>query len=129
MRSSYAIYKVNSGEILRIAATATPAEHCIDGTESWVEGSPDDRFAYVLGGSIVDKPTMPATIDKTTVTADGIDFVTISNLPNPSTVSVSGQTVVVEDGTLTIKVGYPRDYLVEVESWPYLNWEVTIHGT
>jgi hypothetical protein len=129
MRLKYAIYKINSGEILRVVSTATPENQCVDVTEGWVEGSPDDRLAYILNGAVTDKPAMPCTLDKDTILANGIDAAILGNLPNPSIVTVGSQVVEVTDGTLTIRVNYAKDYPVKVESFPYLDWQGVIHGT
>jgi hypothetical protein len=79
---------------------------------SIVEGVGDPATQYVADGAIVARPTNPSTISG----------MTISNVPNPSTVTIDGanpQTVT--DGTVDLSFTQPATYTVVVSSWPYLD--------
>jgi hypothetical protein len=84
---------------------------------------------YAVNGSHSPRPIMPCTLDKDTILANGIDAAILSNLPNPSIVTVGSQVVEVTDGTLTITVNYAKDYPIKVEAFPHLDWQGMIHGT
>jgi hypothetical protein len=122
---------IYSGEHIK-QLTSCPAElesvQCQDG-EAYIEGHYHWDEYYMRNGTPTLRPELPATIDRTNLTADGIDTATITNLPNPSTVTVNRQSVTVEDGTLELTFDLPGSYVVKVESFPYLPWEVAIHAT
>lgn len=85
---------------------------------------------YIDADNVIhERPEMSVIVDKTTIVADGIDMATIIEIPNPSTVTVGEQSVIVGDGVLELTFDAPDDYLVRIESWPYLDYEVTIHAT
>jgi len=58
------------------------------------------------------------TIDKLLVTADGIDKVTLSNVPSRTVVTVTGiveDAIVVSDGVLELTFLHPGEYIVSAE--------------
>jgi hypothetical protein len=57
-----------------------------------------------------------------------LDGMKISNVPNPSTVTIGTELPVdIQDGEIDLEFAYPGTYLVVIESWPYLaaKFEVT----
>lgn len=51
---------------------------------------------------------------------------TLTNVPNPSTVTVGNTSVTVNDGTVVLDLPYAGSYLVKVESWPYFDANFTV---
>ena len=88
-----------------------------------------DNMVIEADGSIRHKHTFTPAIDKFTVQADGSDTVTISGLPIPCSVTVNGQTVTVDDGTLELTFDLPGDYPVKLTADGYIPLEVVIHAT
>lgn len=89
---------------------------------------------YVLNGHVVRRSPMPVVVDKTDMLADGIDVCTISGLPDPSIVTISGGIsagpMPVNDGSLEISCDYAGTITVKVSAPPaYLDWEVTLNAT
>ena len=83
-----------------------------------VEIRVDPGEVYVVGGELVDKPAMSPTVLG----------VTISDLPSPCSLTTYGNTYEVLDGTVELLYDMVGDYLVKVEAFPYLDWEVTVNA-
>ena len=123
------IFDPRSGKINRvIIAPFGVAQDQVQEGESWVDGHSDDLIHYVDGGLIVNRPTMPGTLNKTTITADSTDTAIISNLPQPCTVTFAGQTYLVEDGEFAFTADIPGSYIVEVEAFPHLPATFTVEA-
>lgn len=94
----------------------------------YVEGLPNNPIA-------VFRPTNPCTLDKTQIAADGLEEATISGLPLPCTVSVSGPingTIDLEEvdlDSLPLTFDVPGTYTVKIAAWPHLDKEFTIEAT
>jgi hypothetical protein len=73
--------------------------------------------------AITPRPSMPITQDRTTITADGDEVMTLSGLPIPCTVRIKGNVYDVPDGVLEWATLMPATYPITVEAFPYLNWE------
>jgi hypothetical protein len=74
------------------------------------------------------RPVMQIAQDKTTITADGADTMTLSGLPALCRVTVGPETYDVPDGVLEWSALMPATYSIKVELFPYLDWasEVTV---
>lgn len=114
----YTIYN-SEGRIIRsgngVAVTKT-GEAVLSG----VSGSP--KTQRVVDGALVDRDINAASLDVTEIDADGVDTATISGIPNPSTVTVTGpieseQTVT--DGTLEVTTNTTGEYKIKISSFPY----------
>jgi hypothetical protein len=81
---------------------------------------------YFENDQLTPRPINTISIDKTTMTADGVDVATISNLPNPSRVKVNNQIITIEDGLLELTFDLPGTYKVQVDPFPTQFWEVEI---
>lgn len=89
---------------------------------------------YVAGNppALAARPAMTPNISATSVQANGADAITITDLPDPATVAVTGPHSAsgeVTGGTLELSFDAPGDYLVHIEAFPHLPYEVTIHAT
>ena len=123
------IFDPRSGKINRvIIAPFGVAQDQVQEGESWVGGHSDDLIHYVDGGLIVNRPTMPCTINKTTITADSTDTAIISNLPEPCTVTFKEQEYEVTNGTFGFTTDLPGTYAVKVEAWPHLDATFTVEA-
>lgn len=122
------IFDPRSGKINRvIIAPFGVAQDQVQEGESWVGGHSDDLIHYVDGGLIVNRPTMPGTLNKSTITADSTDTAIISNLP-PCTVTFAGEAYEVTDGSFELTVDTPGTYEISVEAFPYLPATFTIEA-
>lgn len=94
------------------------------------EGVANDTIQYIVSGEIiVNKPINPATITKLTMTANAIDTVTVSNLPNPSSVVLEGVNYTVTDGAFGFTVDTVGIYTIKVMSFPYLDKEFRVNAS
>lgn len=95
-----------------------------------IAGFADQSTSYVHQGEILDRPINPTISDKLTLTADGTDRVTFSNIPlgtftathRESGESTSGPI----QGNDTFAANMPGRYDVVIEAWPYLDYKVSI---
>lgn len=103
-----------------------------------ISSNPDNAFDYmklnyVHNGAVVARQSISPTVSKTQITSDGIDSTTISGLPDPCTVSISGPVSVaptsVTGGSITITCNAPGAITVSVEADPtYVSWSTTINA-
>lgn len=97
---------------------------------------PADAFVYIAGnfvnnGTVAARGAIAAAVSAATITADGTTVASITGLPDPCTVSLTGvQTVaptVVTGGTIEITANAPGTIAVSVTADPaYLPWSTTI---
>jgi len=82
---------------------------------------------FVNNGEVAIRPPIPSTISALTLSADSIDSIIISSLPNPCSVTVDGTTYEVTDGSFEFSTTMPGAYSIVVESFPYkpTTFEVT----
>jgi hypothetical protein len=77
---------------------------------------------------------MTPYVSSTTIPSDGVTNATISGLPIPCTVSISGPAsvdpTVIDDGDIDFNADTPGDYIITVSAPPsFLDWSVTVHAT
>lgn len=84
---------------------------------------------YVNEGQVVLKQPYQFTINKTQITAKGIDEAVITNIPTGTTVEwPDGQTDEITDGEVRFAVDLPGSYTLTFTAVPYLTEEVTIEA-
>lgn len=75
-------------------------------------------------------PSNPATIDKTSITGNGIDTAKISNIVENSIIVVEGiGSYSVDDGEFEFSIDTPGTYLIECVTHDYLNGEFTVDAS
>lgn len=105
-----------------------------------VKGETDPSLSYVIfvGGEhrVVPRPTIPYSIDKTTLIANGSDFVTITNLHNPCTVVLDDPDPVTEttshivtNGGFEFAADVPGLYTIQISQFPFLPMTLEILAT
>jgi hypothetical protein len=130
MIKNYVVHDQN-GMIVRTGSAPEGMISIQAGTGEYaIEAAGDDLTQYVVGGAVTDKPAMPVSIDKTTVSADGIDLATISGIPVGALCRVASiAEAVVNDGTIELTFDNPGDYEITIIAFPYLDYTVTINAT
>jgi len=117
----------DEGRILRTGSCPDPvfSFQARDG-EFILEGKANDVLQYVskLDNILVDKPTMPITIDKVIVAED--EEITISGIPVGAKVDIDGEEVVVNDENLILTFDTVGSYKIIFRHFPYLDWERVI---
>jgi hypothetical protein len=123
----------NTGAIFQTVKSSSPIS--TQGTPSGlgvIDGNCDIDKSYI---DIYDyyvlksKTESPATIDKTTIPANSIDTCIISNVPNPSTVTIASTSEIVTDGEFEFTIDLPGIYKVKIESVAYLDKTFTVTAT
>lgn len=92
-----------------------------------LQGEGNDRDDYVLVGAIAPRPDHGITIDKTEITADGIDIATIAGIPAGSVVRINDEAATVEGSSLELGADHPcRQHVWIVPPFPAREFEVTV---
>ena len=127
---NYILYDKITGEILQ-TGVCTPADFSSQlqvAGRALLEGIANDMTQYIVTGTVADKVENPATIDKTEISADGIDVATILDLPDFTTIWFDGTEYVVTDGIFEFTIDTPGEYVIRCESFPYLDKEFTVYA-
>ena len=136
------VYKKDTGEIVQTGMFSCDeemvelnfsarAQFYGEETHGVLRAPADSRTQYVsVSGDeviLLDKPPIPYQIDKTTIAADGTDFLTISGLHSPCEIVVDDpdptvDTVVhtVEGGSFEFEADTPGLYFIEISRFPFL---------
>jgi|TARA_B110000977_G_scaffold193036_1_gene267430 hypothetical protein len=82
---------------------------------------------YILAGAVTPRTPLPATWNKTSITADGVDEAVLATLPIPCTVYVDDQSIVVDDGSFEFSSDSAGIYRVKVDAVEHtaITWEIT----
>jgi hypothetical protein len=101
-----------------------------------VDSRPNEESHYIAGSppTVTARPTLPCTLDKTTITANGTDTATLSSIPIGATVAVTDgngvTTYTATDSTLEITADDPGQISVTVTpAFPYIALTVTVTAT
>lgn len=86
----------------------------------------DRSVSYVLAGVLTDKPTMPITLDTLSVTADDIDTITISGVPDTASMTVDGETLTADGTDILLTFDAAGTYIITAVLFPYLDYEVSV---
>jgi len=109
-QKAFTLYNLVTGRIIKSLAAEFEDDDggnfaALEGAEYKLENG-REFYVDVATGDVIARPDGATTIDKTTITADGVDVAVISNIPDPSEVEIrSGigvQLKTVTDGFLNI---------------------------
>ena len=101
-----------------------------------LEASDDEQLTldnkYIVDGDLAIRPTQITILDKTTLVADGVDVITISNSPIGVFTATNVKTKETISGDIndtdTFSTTIPGTYKIKIESFPYLDFETTIEA-
>ena len=88
--------------------------------------------AYYLDGEFVERPTFALTVDKSSITADGHDVITISGLPDGACQVMLWGAVVdswEQEGDIQLTANLPGNYQLRISQWPYQDQEISFDAT
>ncbi|WP_048769199.1 hypothetical protein [Oligella urethralis] len=107
-------YKDN-GEIDGYIESSDPYQIEANKVGNWVMGKADPATQYIKNGQITDRPNQQTNLTGLTLT----------DLPNPCTIFINGQSYECESETAELEFDQPTIYTIRVEAWPYQDWETT----
>jgi hypothetical protein len=122
------------GKILRlISAPEDRLSLQVQAGELMLIGEANEFANYIDQGTVTQRPTQPTSLSKLTLTADGVDLITITNEPIGATFTavntVSGKVVTgLIDGTDSFSTTIVGAYKITIVLWPYLDFEVTVNA-
>jgi len=125
------IYGTITGAIIKdVVCTPDQVRFQVRDGESVTDGTADGSSHYVQDGSLTARPTMPAGIDQTTISADGVDSSTIIGLPVGAEISVNSIVIGVidESESFIFTTDVPGAYSVRATLFPWRDYEVTINA-
>jgi hypothetical protein len=129
----YIVYSNASGKILR---TGICPDEMVDiqklgVLEEAIEGEAHDLTQYINteDQTVVNKTENPATINKTDISANGVDSATISGLPTDSLVTANNMSYEVTDGIFEFTIDSIGIYVIRCDSFPYLIKEFTVNAS
>jgi len=135
----FTIYE-STGKILRTGIAPDNMIAAQTQAGEFLVGEPgNDLTQYipdVANPVITQRPANTTTVDKTTVTADGVDKIILSAIPLNSVITLANTKdaniapVVTTTTTATIDLVFdiPGTYKLKVELFPYLPFEATINA-
>jgi hypothetical protein len=140
MNRTYTIYDNATGAIARLrnGPEETLALQYDALSMSAVEAYCDVQTDYVdlSGPSVQPKPDMPASIDKTSIAADGVDAAVMTlptTEPNGTAISVwvlvEGQRYEVSDGVFEFTIDTPGEYAIRCQGTNYKENVFTVTAT
>lgn len=87
---------------------------------------------YYPNNNVVRRPDMAIALSATEISADGVDEVVLTDLPDPCTITYTGpgftQTAKVTGGTAEFTTDVAGMHTVKVVAFPYLDWEGTFNA-
>jgi hypothetical protein len=130
----YAVYNISTGSIDRIYSGAAweallqaqPGEGVVG-----IADGLDDATAYIDANTTqpVAKQPFAFTITKTQIVADGVDVVSISNVPAGTQITwPDGQSDVTNGDLVEFAVDLPGTYTLKFTAVAYLDKEITIEA-
>ena len=126
-------YVTNSGQIINIIDSPSTFEQLqlnIDADNSLLQINqrinPNNFYVDLDALEITSKSEIPYTIDKTTITANGIDVATISNLPTDSIALVNNESENEANGLFVFGVDLAGVYSINVSHPLYLDTEIVV---
>jgi hypothetical protein len=119
------VYDAHTGRI--VGYTCGPRSMVLLNETVFVEGnySPDTHYIDLSGDEPTprERPAMPVSQDKAEITADGEDFISLAGLPELCRVRIGSAEYDVPDGALEWSTVMPATYKIEIEAFPYRDWE------
>jgi len=106
------------------------AQQCVGDYQSMIEGEADPQLQYVDAATfeVVDKTALAANLSADTVVADGTSEVVLAGLPMAFTVSVNGEEVEVDDGSLEFSTDAPGSYFIQCQAAKYIAESYTVYA-
>lgn len=131
---NFIVYQM-SGKILR-AGTCQDillTKQVSNPGESSIEGSCSLDFDYILAGQVVSRPMQAILLDKTTLTANGIDSIAITGAPIGANFTAMNQATKetitgIIDGTDSFSTTIEGTYDITISLFPYLDFKAVINA-
>lgn len=125
---AYGMISLANGDRITYPGGEMIAGH-FDAATHWVTNDepPGEEF-WVPHYYAAERPVMPTTIDRTTISADGEDEAVISAIPDGAEISVDGGAwAEVGGSTVEFAATVPGTYTLRLRCWPHIEaaFEVT----
>jgi hypothetical protein len=129
-------YDTTTGSITSIVnGVEEDKEFYINPTTATVNcvGTPSEiiKDSYVLSGVVTLRPIQETTLDKLTVSADGIDYISIINSPTGVFTAINNTGDIISGeiaGSDTFSTTIAGTYKIIITSFPYLDFESTVEA-
>jgi hypothetical protein len=135
MATQLFIYHVATGRVLATASYDEETDGGPPGERAAALGIVNPETHYAPEGAITPRPLNTANIDRVIVPANDVTPITISNVPNPSVVTIRSVTEIqapvqatVLDGIAVITFNRPGVYDISLDSFPSQEVKFTIQA-
>lgn len=127
--SEFTKYNILTEEITEIGGCSYDMlnEQCKE-NEAILEGVFSPDMYYISFGIPYIKQPFDLSITTLSIRADGIDSSTISNIPNNTTVNISGTSYLITTGSIVLTSTEIGDIVLEFTNKIYLMEQVTINA-
>lgn len=116
---SYVIYDMKTGHINRTVECSPDQLKVQTGPhESATLGSVEDDKHYVVNGLVVARPTLDIKVSGNS----------LYGVPKGSNIHIEDSTYTADGEVIDLEFPLPGTYLVQVECWPYVQWEGTFEN-
>ena len=140
MSTRFVVFDLASGRIKRTgvamdagggASAAASQAEAGEGVLVGVTANPMTQYVDTSSNSVVARPSLILSIDKTTIVADGVDTATITGIPANATFAIPSRKLsgVISDGVLEVTSNVAGAFDVIVELFPFRVWKATIVAT
>lgn len=127
----YTFYDPITGKIkFTYSGIEIEAMAALHDTLLYVSGDYTENSYYILNGEVLLRQNQSILLDKTTIIADGIDTVTISNMASGIISISNGVDHVTGEvtGTETFSTNIVGTYYINISSFPYLLFKTSIEA-
>lgn len=125
----YCIYDSNGQIIRTIQCPESQAQHQAQVNETLFTGLVNQRTQYFLNNELTGRPIMDVEIDKVTVSANGVDYITLSSVLDNAKIFVDRNLVgISKNGIVELTFDTPNNYLIKLVKFPYINKEFIINA-
>ncbi len=97
-----------------------------------IDGIYDYKNQYILNEVATLRPEFPITINKSTLTPDGIDFIEFNSIPANCSIQIKGLSTgyyysdIATSPQETFSTNVADSYVITISKFPYIDFKVTI---
>ena len=130
---NFIIYSIN-GKIVRVGSCQNEflLQQVLNPDELVLSGTANYLTQYVVDGVVTERPTQSTELDKSTLTANGVDVINITGAPTGTFTATNTTTRETVTGSIsgsdTFSTTVAGTYEIKIESFPYLDFVTTVEA-
>ena len=88
----------------------------------------DGEYVNIETKLLEHRPNFALSVDKTELTADNKDEVTITNIPVGTVCNYENENHTINDGEIKFSCDIAGEYILKFSLWPYIDFSLTLTG-